>query len=123
MMLNQMPAGRPEPQWTQYDPGSDFEDCEYRVDEMEILGVKQKYILIRGTFTKSTNPVSIDMPAGVNVFFPMTNNGFAVEFTETDGTLAVGTTSVVVNNAYSNTIIFNNLRRQMFWFLIFARVR
>lgn len=123
MMLNPMAAGRPEPQWTQYDPGSDFEDCEYRVDEMEILGVKQKYIMIRGTFTTSTAIVSIDMPAGIKVFYPMINNGFAIECNETDGTLAFRTTGVTVNNASSNTIVFNNLMRHMFRFLIFARVR
>ena len=123
MMLNQMPAGRPEPQWTKYKPGTDFEDCEYRVDKIEILGVKQKYIMIRGTFTTSTASVSIDMPAGINVFYPMINNGFAIECNENYGTLAFRTTGVAVSNDSPNTIVFNNLMRQMFRFLIFARVR
>lgn len=122
MMLNQMPAGRPEPQWTEYDPGSDVDDCEYRVEEMEILGVKQRYIMIRGMFATSAGAVSIDMPAGVNVFYPMTSNGFAIECYERDGTLDFGTTGLTVMNASSNSIRFNNIWYRGARFLVFARV-
>lgn len=123
MMLNQMPAGRPEPQWTHYDPGSDIEDCEYRVDEMEILGVKNRYIMIRGTFATSANAVTIDMPAGVNALYPMINQGFVIECYENDGNLNFATTAPVVQNASSNSMSVSNLWYQGARFLIFARVR
>ena len=122
-MLNPMAAGRPEPQWTQYDPGSDFEDCEYRVDEMEILGVKQRYIMIRGTFATSASAVSIDMPTGVNVFYPMINQGFVIECYENDGNLNFATTGPVVQNPSSNSIRVSNSWYQGARFLIFARVK
>lgn len=122
MMLNQMPAGRPEPQWTKYQPGSDFEDCEWRVEEMEILGVKQKYIMIRGTF-KTMGRVAIDMPAGVNVYFPMVNNGFAIECFGADGILSFATTTISVNNASSNKLVFDNVWYVGTRFLIFARIK
>ena len=123
MMLNPMAAGRPEPQWTQYDPGSDIEDCEYRVDEMEILGVKNRYIMIRGTFATSAITVTIDMPAGVNVFYPMINQGFVIECYENDGHLSFATTAPVVPNASSNSMSVSNRWYQGARFLIFARVR
>lgn len=122
-MLNPMPAGRPEPQWTKYQPGSDFEDCEWRVEEMEILGVKQKYIMIRGTLATTTNQVSIDMPAGVKPFFPMINGGFVIECYESDGRLNFGATSPTVMNASSNSISFNNKWDKGARFLIFARIK
>lgn len=122
MMLNQMSAGRSEPRWTKYQPGSDFEDCEWRVEEMEILGVKQKYIMIRGTFATSSNQFTIDMPAGVNVYYPLINSGFAIECYE-NGNLSFGTTKVSVNNASSNSIVFYNVWYRGARFLIFARVK
>lgn len=123
MMLNQMAAVRSEPQWTQYHSGRDFEDCEYRVEEMKILGVKQKYIMIRGTFATSGKQFTIDMPAGVNVFYPMINNGFAIECYKEGGVLSFGTTDVTVNNASFNSISFYNVWYKGARFLIFARVR
>lgn len=121
MMLNQMPAGRAEPTWTQYDPGGDFEDCEWRVEEMELLGVKQRYIMIRGTITR-TNNVHIDMPAGVSVYYPLTNAGFAIECSESDGNLRFLTTSVYVDMG-SNIINFVNLFTVGTRFFLFARVK
>ena len=123
MMLNPMAAGRPEPQWTHYDPGSDIEDCEYRVDEMEIRGVKNRYIMIRGTFATSAITVTIDMPAGVNVFYPMINQGFVIECYENDGNLSFATTAPVVPNASSNSMSVSNRWYQGARFLIFAIVR
>lgn len=123
MMLNQMPAGRPEPRWTKYQPSSDVKDCEWRVEEMEILGVKQRYIMIRGTFATSADSVSIDMPAGVNVFYPNINQGFVIECYENNGNLNFGTTGAVVQNASSNSIRFNNIWYRGARFLIFTRVR
>lgn len=123
MMLNQMPAGRSEPQWTQYQPGSDVDDCEWMVKEMEILGVKQRYIMIRGTFATSASAVTIDMPAGVNVFYPMINQGFVIECYENDGNLNFATTAPVVQNASSNSMSVSNRWYQGARFLIFARVR
>ena len=123
MMLNPMAAGRPEPQWTHYDPGSDIEDCEYRVDEMEIRGVKNRYIMIRGTFATSAITVTIDMPAGVNVFYPMINQGFVIECYENDGNLSFATTAPVVPNASSNSMSVSNRWYRGARFLIFAIVR
>lgn len=119
MMLNPMAAGRPEPQWTQYDPGSNFEDCEYRVDEMEILGVKQRYILIRGT-ALVWGTISINMPAGVKPYYP--SRGFAITCYEANGDLIFGTSSVTVYNSASNAISFTTDNKNS-RFLIFARVR
>lgn len=122
MMLNQMPAGRSEPQWTQYDPGSsDFEDCEYRVDEMEILGVKNRYIMIRGTVLQQ-GQVPLDMPAGVKPYFPMLNQGFVITCFESNGNLGFGTSFVTVNNTSSNVIFFTNGKENSL-FRLFARVR
>ena len=124
MMLNHMPAGLPEPQWTKYEPGpGTFEDCECRVEEMEILGVTNRYIMIRGTFATSASTVTIDMPAGVNVFYPMIDQGFVIECYENDGRLNFATTSPVVQGASSNSIRFSNMWYQGARFLIFARVR
>ena len=122
MMLNQMPDGQAEPQWTKYQPGSDFEDCEYRVEEMEILGVTQKYIMIRGTFT-TMGEVRIDMPSGVNVFYPMIDNGFAIECDKSSDNLSFVTTSVSVPSVSSNSIGFSNRWYTGARFLIFARIR
>lgn len=121
MMLNQMPAGQSEARWTQYDPGSDFKDCEYRVEEMEIFGVKQKYIMIRGTFATSTYEVSIDMPAGVTPYYPMANYGFAIECSKNDGKIRFWTRDVSVNSGTRNSISFNNVVFVGDRFLIFAR--
>ena len=122
MMLNPMAAGRPEPQWTQYEPGPGIlEDCEYRVDEMEILGIKNRYIMIRGTvLMKGTVPV--EMPAGVKPYFPMVNNGFVITCFESNGNLGFATTSVTVNNMSSNVIFFTNEKENSL-FRLFARVR
>lgn len=121
MMLNPMSAGRPEPQWTQYDPGSDFEDCEYMVEEREIFGVKQKYIMIRGMIM-TNNPLSIDMPAGVTVSSPLEYIGTAIECEEKDGNLRFWSVNITVNDS-GNTIEFVNFWGLGAWFLIFARVR
>ena len=119
MMLNPMPAGRPEPQWTKYQPGNTFEDCEYRVEEMEILGVIQKYIMVRGTALRS-GTVSINMPAGVKPYYP--GCGFAITCYENNGDLIFGTSSVTVYNSASNAISFTTYNKNN-RFLIFARVR
>lgn len=80
MMLNQMPAGRPEPQWTKSQSGS-FKDCEWRVEEMEFLGVKDRYVMIRGT-----NPNSYDayfsIPGGLRIY-PSERSGFVLQYWET----------------------------------------
>lgn len=120
MMLNPMSAGRPEPQWTKYQPPN-FEDCEYRVEEMEILGVTNKYIMIRGTVLNS-GTVPLEMPAGVKPYFPMVNQGFVITCFERNGDLVFGTSSFTVNNASSNTIFFTSYSENS-RFLLFARVR
>lgn len=122
MMLNQMAAGRPEPQWTQYQPGSDFEDCEYRVDEMETLGVKQKYILIRGTIASYRSPLSLDLPADVTVLSPSDYPGTAIECREKNGYLNFWSTNINVINS-GKTIEFGNSFGSGKRVLIFARVR
>lgn len=121
MMLNQMAAGRPEPQWTKYDPGSDFEDCEYRVDEMEILGVKQRYILIRGTVLGNRS-LSMDMPADVTISSPLDYVGAVIVCDESSGKLKFWSTNV---NAYDSgkIIEFSSAFGSGARFLIFARVR
>lgn len=119
MMLNPMPAGRPEPQWTKYQPGNTFEDCEYRVEEMEILGVTQKYIMIRGTVLFN-GTVSINMPAGVKPYYP--SSGFAIICYEANGDLIFGTSPVTVYNSASNAISFTSSNKNS-RFLLFARVR
>lgn len=120
MMLNHMPAGRPEPQWTQYDPGSDFEDCEYKVDEMEILGVKQRYILIRGTVL-SNRSLTMDMPADVTISSPLDCVGAAIECDERSGNLMFWSTNVTTYG--SNKIIeFGNLFGSGARVLVFVRV-
>lgn len=122
MMLNQMPAGRPEPQWTQYDPGSDFEDCEYRVDEMEILGVKQKYIIIRGTIMIYTSTI-IYMPEGINVYNPFSYGGFVIEYDALAGENRFYATTVAVNNYSYTSLKFSNMLGAGSRFLLFARVK
>lgn len=119
MMLNPMAAGRPEPQWTKYEPGNIFEDCEWRVEEIEILGVKQKYIMIRGT-ALFAGTVSINMPAGVKPHYP--SRGFAITCYEANGDLIFGTSSVTVYNSANNAISFTTYNKNS-RFLIFARVR
>lgn len=121
MMLNPMSAGRPEPQWTQYDPGRDFEDCEYMVDEMEILGVKQKYIMIRGTIMSGAS-VSIDMPVGVTVSFPFDYPGTAIVCDETYGRLRFWSTNLNVSSS-GKTIDFNSAFGSGARCLVFARVK
>lgn len=122
MMLNPMAAGRPEPQWTQYQPGSDFEDCEYRVEEREILGVKQKYIMIRGALLIHTR-TSIDMPAGVNVDYPFNYAGFVIEYIKRSSKVEFFADICTVDNGYSNSINFPNSFGAGSKFLIFARVK
>lgn len=121
MMLNPMAAGRPEAQWTQYDPGSsDVEDCEYRVDEMEILGVKQKYILIRGT-ALSTRSLSMDMPADITISSPWEHPGTAIVCRERNGDLNFWSTNITVSSS-GKTIDFNNAFGPGSRCLVFARV-
>lgn len=121
MMLNQMPAGRPEPQWTKYYAGNAFEDCEWRVEEMEILGVKQKYILIRGTIL-SNRSLSIDMPADVTVSSPSEYPGTVIVCRKRNGKLAFWSTTITVNGS-GKTIDFTSLFGSGSRFLIFARVK
>lgn len=120
-MLNQMAAGRPEPQWTQYQPGSDFEDCEYRVDEMKILGVKQKYILIRVTIARNRS-LSLDLPADVTVLSPLDYPGTAIVCRERNGNLNFWSTNITVINS-GKTIEFDNIFGLGARALIFAKVR
>ena len=120
-MLNPMAAGRPESQWTQYDPGSDFEDCEYRVDEMEILGVKQRYILIRGTILSDADTLRMDMPADVTISSPLDYVGVAITCDESSGNLRFW--SVNVTTYGSNKIIeFDSLFGSGARVLVFVRV-
>jgi len=120
MMLNQMSAGRPEPQWTKYQPPY-FKDCEYRVEEMEILGVTQRYIMIRGTVL-ANGSVAMQMPAGVTPYYPMGNQGFVITCYKEDGYLVFLTSSVTVNNAAPDVIFFTSGRRNSL-FRLFARIR
>lgn len=121
MMLNPMAAGRPEAQWTQYDPGSsDVEDCEYRVDEMEILGVKQKYILIRGAIVGNIS-LSMDLPAGVTVSDPWEYPGTVIVCDEDNGKLRFWSTNITVSSS-GKTIDFNNAFGSGARVLVFARV-
>lgn len=119
-MLNPMPAGRPEPQWTKYQPGSDFEDCEYRVEEREILGVKNRYIMIRGTVLASGS-VAMNMPAGVTPYYPMMNQGFVIICYEEPSGLVFRTRSVTVNNVAPDVMVFDG--RQNSLFRLFARIK
>ena len=119
-MLNPMAAGRPESQWTQYDPGSDFEDCEYRVDEMEILGVKQRYILIRGTILSSRS-LTMDMPADVTVPDPWQYPGIVIVCDENNGKLRIWSTSIDVSGS-GKTINFSSAFGSGSRCLVFARV-
>lgn len=120
-MLNPMTAGRPEPQWTHYDPGSDdVEDCEYRVDEMEILGVKQKYIMIRGTIVNHRS-INIDMPVGVTVSSPLDYPGTVIVCDESEGRLRFWSTNITVYDS-GKTIDFNSLFSTGARCLVFARV-
>lgn len=120
MMLNQMAAGRPEPQWTKYQPPN-FEDCEYRVEEMEILGVKQRYIMIRGTVLQK-GQVPVEMPAGVKPYYPMTDSGFVINYYEYNGDIVFKTSNVTVKNPSANVIFFTSNSENSL-FLLFARVR
>ena len=120
MMLNPMAAGRPEPQWTKYQPPN-FEDCEYRVEEMEILGVTNKYIMIRGKVL-NRGTVPIEMPAGVEAYFPMGDRGFVITCFEQNGDLVFGTSSVTVQNASGKVIYFTSDSENSL-FRLFARVR
>lgn len=121
MMLNPMAAGLPEAQWTQYDPGSDFEDCEYRVDEMEILGVKQRYIVIRGTILSDSDPLRMDMPADVTIPSSLEYIGAAIICGESSGNLRFWSTSVTTYG--SNKIIeFNSIFGSGSRVLVFVRV-
>lgn len=119
MMLNPMPAGRPEPRWTKYQPGDIFEDCEWRVEEMEILGVTQKYIMIRGTVLFN-GTVSINMPAGVKPYYP--GSGFAITCYVDNGDLIFVISPVTVGNSASKAISFTSYNKNS-RFLLFARVR
>ena len=127
MMLNPMAAGLPEAQWTHYYPGSDVEDCEYRVEEMEILGVTQKYIMIRGT-ALIAGAISINMPAGVKPYYPLTNSGFVIycyydiEDFEYDGDIVFKTGTVGSHGPSSNVILFTNEKSGSL-FLLFARIQ
>lgn len=122
MMLNQMAAGRPEPQWTKYEPlpGS-FEDCEYRVMEMEILGIKNRYIMIRGTVLQQ-GKVSLEMPAGVKLYLPIFNNALVIICSKSNGNISFGAPSLTVNNPSSNVIFFTNEKSGSL-FRLFAKVR
>lgn len=121
-MLNQMPAGRPEPQWTKYEAGSEVEDCEYRVDEMEILGVKQKYILIRGTILVARS-LSIDLPADVTVSSPSEYLGTVIICRERNGSLSFWSTANISVYNSGKTIEFNTAFGSGSRFLVFVRVR
>ena len=120
MMLNQMPAGRPEPQWTKYQPHN-FKDCEYRVEEMEILGVKNRYIIVRGTVLQK-GQVFLALPEGVKPYYPMTDRGFVINHYEYNGDIVFKTSNVTVNNPSANVIFFTSNSENSL-FLLFARVR
>ena len=120
MMLNQMPAGRSEPGWTKYQPGNHFEDCEWRVAEMEILGVKNRYIMVRGTVL-AQGSVTMEMPAGIKPYYPMGNQGFVITCYEEYGDLAFRISSVTVNNAAPDVIFFTSGRVNSL-FRLFARI-
>ena len=123
MMLNQMPAGQSEPQWTKYQPGSDFEDCEYRVEEMEILGVKNRYIMIRGRVLRKGQVIlALPLPEGVKPYYPMTDRGFVVNYYEYNGDIVFKTSNVTVKNPSANVIFFTSNSENSL-FLLFARVR
>lgn len=121
MMLNQMPAGRAEPQWTKYEAGSEVEDCEYRVEEMEILGVKNRYIMVRGTVLQKSI-VFLALPEGVKPYYPMKDRGFVINYYEYNGDIVFKTSNVTVNDSESNGLFFTSNSENSL-FLLFARVR
>lgn len=119
MMLNQMAAGRPEPQWTKYQPHN-FKDCEYRVEEMEILGVTNRYIMVRGTVLKK-GQVFLALPEGVKPYYPMTDRGFVINYYKYNGDIVFKTSNVTVNNPSANVIFFTSNSENSL-FRLFARV-
>lgn len=120
MMLNPMAAGRPEPQWTQYQPGTDFEDCEYRTEEIEILGLKQNYIIIRGTISVHTN-LNIDMPEGIELYDPFKYFAFAIEYVKRSGDIEFYATNARLGGGSS--LDFDNVFGTGSRFVLFARIQ
>ena len=122
MMLNPMAAGRPEPQWTQYEPDSGtFEDCEYRVEEMEILGVKQKYIIIRGAILIHTN-LSIDMPEGVKVHYPFDLDSFTIQYMNLSGDIQFSARDATMKGSLYR-LYFPNVFGAGSRFVLFTRIQ
>lgn len=101
MMLNPMPAGRPEPQWNKFN-SPDFTDCEWRVEEMEFLGVKNRYVMIRGTNPHgSAQPLTI--PGGLRITSPYNRAGFVIQCRNNNSTFEFINASVI--DADSNRVV------------------
>lgn len=81
MMLNQMLAGRPALQWNEFEAYG-FTDCEWSVEDMEFLGVKDRYILIRGTNSNSYVQ-SLRIPGGFEITTPLNRSGFVLQYHKT----------------------------------------
>ena len=101
MMLNPMPAGQPELQWTEFER-SDFTDLEWTVKDMEFLGVKNRYLMIRGTNSHSY-PTSLTIPGDIKITTPYNRAGFVLQYWNDDGTFEFLDADVI--DADSNTVI------------------
>lgn len=84
MMLNHMPAGRPEPQWNEFTAYG-FTDLEWTVEDMEFLGVKDRYIMIRGTNSNSFVQ-TLYIPGGFKITSPLSRSGFVLQYHKIDNT-------------------------------------
>ena len=100
-MLNRMPDGRAEPRWNEFK-SSDFTDCEWRVEEMEFLGVKDRYVMIRGT-NPNDYSVNLTIPGGLKITGPYHRAGFVLQYKKNGGTFEFIDASVI--DADSNTVV------------------
>lgn len=81
MMLNPMTAGRSEPQWNEFTAYG-FTDLEWTVEDMEFLGVKDRYIMIRGTSPNDYGH-SLHIPGGFEITTPLNRSGFLLQYHKT----------------------------------------
>lgn len=82
-MINQMPGGRGEPQWTGYEEDG-FSDLEYRFADFERNGVTHTFMMMRGVTAKD-GELSITVPE--NRFMMKAphrggTNGITISFTD-----------------------------------------
>lgn len=101
MMLNRMPGGRAEPRWNEFK-SSDFKDCEWRVEEMEFLGVKDRYVMIRGT-NSNGYPADLTIPGGLKLTSPYYRAGFVFQYQRNGGSVEFIDADTL--DADSNTVV------------------